>query len=147
MPPNIADEAAEVRRLLKMPPDLQKFTLTYSPVRGADNELAVSSRSMLQIMIAFASYLDVPQEHLNAHVALPSFENSNPETVQDVVRIYSGKSKPSNAFASVFYRDYWFWIDDGDWKTKRALTAVMFFFTLAETGEAEKLPLITIPAQ
>ena len=39
------------------------------------------------------------------------------------------------------------WVDDRDWRTKRALTAVMFFFTLAETGSPEKLPLITIPAQ
>jgi hypothetical protein len=31
--------------------------------------------------------------------------------------------------------------------TKRALTAVMFFFTLADTGSPDKLPLITIPAQ
>jgi hypothetical protein len=28
-----------------------------------------------------------------------------------------------------------------------ALTAVMFLFTLADTGANEKLPLITIPAQ
>jgi hypothetical protein len=63
------------------------------------------------------------------------------------VRIHSGKDKPASAFAAVHYRDYWFWIDDGDWHTKRALTAVMFFFTLAETGGNEKLPLITIPAQ
>ena len=45
------------------------------------------------------------------------------------------------------YRDYWFWVDNGDLQTKRALTVVMFFFTLADTGPAEKLPLITIPAQ
>jgi hypothetical protein len=25
----------------------------------------------------------------------------------------------------VHYRDHWFWIDDSDWQTKRALTAVM----------------------
>lgn len=30
---------------------------------------------------------------------------------------------------------------------QRALTAVMFFFTLADTGSPDKLPLITIPAQ
>ena len=47
----------------------------------------------------------------------------------------------------VHYRDHWFWVDDRDWRTKRALTAVMFFSTLAETGSPEKLPLITIPAQ
>jgi hypothetical protein len=27
------------------------------------------------------------------------------------------------------------------------MTAVMFFFTLADTGSSDKLPLITIPAQ
>ena len=31
--------------------------------------------------------------------------------------------------------------------TKRVLVAVMFFFTLADTGSDTKLPLITIPAQ
>ena len=30
---------------------------------------------------------------------------------------------------------------------KRALTAVMYFFTLADTGDSGRLPLITIPAQ
>jgi hypothetical protein len=145
--PEIAQKAAEVRRLLKMPTEGQKFTLIFSPVRGADDELAVSSRSMLQIMGAFASYLDVPQEDLKAHRAVPSFENADPTTRRDTVRIHSGKDKPADAFVVVRYRNHWFWIDDGDWKTKRALTAVMFFFTIAETGGGDNLPLITIPAQ
>jgi len=38
-------------------------------------------------------------------------------------------------------------VDNGDLRTKRALTVVMFLFTLADTGSPEKLPLITIPAQ
>ena len=147
VPADIVEKAAEVRRLLKLPADQQKFVLTYSPVRGAENELAVNSRSMLQIMGAFASYLDVPEAHLKDHSAVPAFENAAPESRRNKVRIHSGKEKPANAFAAVRYRDHWFWIDDGDWQTKRALTAVMFFFTLAETGGTEKLPLITIPAQ
>lgn len=55
--------------------------------------------------------------------------------------------KPAGAFAAVRYRDHWFWVNNGDRQTKRALTAVMFFFTLAETGDMAKLPLVTIPAQ
>ena len=35
----------------------------------------------------------------------------------------------------------------GDFATKRALTVIMFIFTLTETGTAERLPLVTIPAQ
>jgi hypothetical protein len=147
VPADIADKGAEIRRLLKLPADQQKFTLTYSPARGAENELAVNSRSMLQIMGAFATYIDVPEAHLKENRASPAFESAAPEGVQKRVRILSGKEKPANAFAAVNYRDVWFWVDDGDWQTKRALTAVMFFFTLAETGVNEKLPLITIPAQ
>jgi hypothetical protein len=147
VPADIVEKAAEVRRLLKLPTEPQKFVLTYSPVRGAENELAVNSRSMLQIMAAFASYMDVPEADRKANRAMPAFENTAPENRRDTVRIHSGKDKPADAFVAVHYRGQWFWIDDGDWRTKRALTAVMFFFTLAETGGNERLPLITIPAQ
>ena len=144
---DILEKAAEIRRLLKLQADGQRYVLAYSPVRQADNELAVNSRSMLQIMAAFASYLDVPEAHLKDHSATLAFEQTAPGTRRDVVRIHSGKDQPAHAFAAIHYRDYWFWIDDSDWRTKRALTAVMFFFTLAETGDPAKLPLVTIPAQ
>jgi hypothetical protein len=147
VPADIGEKEAEIRRLLKLPPEQQKYVFIYSPVRGAENELAVNSRSLLQIMAAFASYLDVPEAHLKDHSGVPALENSSPETRGARVRIHSGKDKPAAAFAAVRYRDHWFWIEDGDWPTKRALTAIMFFFTLAETGSPERLPLITIPAQ
>ena len=147
VPTDIVEKGAEIRRLLKLPAEGQKYVLTYSPVRGAEGELAVNSRSMLQIMGAFSSYLDAPEAHLKEHSAVPAFENATPESRRDSVRIHSGKDKPSAVFAAVHYRGHWFWIDDGDWQTKRAMTAIMFFFTLAETGEPGKLPLITIPAQ
>jgi hypothetical protein len=148
VPAGIAEKGAEIRRLLKLPADPQKFVLTYSPMRGTENELAVNSRSMLQIMQAFASFVDVPAAHLMDSSAWPSPENAPAaEGRRQTVQIHSGKNKPASAFAAVRYRDYWFWVDNGDLQTKRALTVVMFFFTLADTGSPEKLPLITIPAQ
>jgi hypothetical protein len=148
VPADVAAKGAEIRRLLRLPAEPQKFALTYSPARGADNELAVNSRSMLQIMQAFASRADVPEAHLKDHSAWPSLEDATAtEGLRQNVRIHSGKDKPAGAFAAVRYRDYWFWVDNGDLQTKRALTVVMFFFTLADTGSPEKLPLITIPAQ
>lgn len=147
MPADILEKAREARRLLKLPPDASKITLVYSPMRGEEGELAVNSRSMLQIMIAFASYVDVPEAHVKDHSAMPALGNPPAEGRQQAVRIHSGREKPAAAFAAVHYRNHWFWVDDGDFKTKRALTAVIFFFTLAETGDSEKLPLITIPAQ
>jgi len=147
VPADIAEKAAEVRRLLKLPTDQDKYVLTYSPVRGATNELAVNSRSMLQIMQAFASYIDVPEKDLKEQRAVPSVESVAQDGKPPPVRVHSSKEKPAEAYAAVHYRDHWFWIDDRDWRTTRALTAIMFFFTLAETGAPEQLPLITIPAQ
>ena len=141
------EKSAEIRRLLRMPEDQQSFKLKYSPVRGNDDELTVNSRSMLQIMGAFSSYMDVPQEHLADHRASPAFESAPEGSVEQRVRIHCTKDRPQDAFAAVRYRDYWYWVDDTDWQTKRALTAVMFFFTLTEKTGVEALPVVTIPAQ
>jgi hypothetical protein len=139
--PGVTEKAAEVRRLLGLPAGQEKFVLTYSPVRGGEGELAVSSRSMLQVMAAFASYMDVPEAHLQDHSATPSFEHLASDDRSSAVQIHSGKEKPASSFAAVHYRDHWFWIDNGDWQTKRALTAVMFFFTLAERSST--MPYVT----
>ena len=89
-----------------------------------------------------------PEAHLKDHSAWPSLENASAiPGPQRNVRIHSGKEKPATSFAAVPYRGFWFWVENGDLQTKRALTVVMFFFTLAETGSPEKLPLVTIPAQ
>jgi len=107
----------------------------------------VNSRSMLQIMQAFASYVEVPEPHLKEHSAWSGSGAASADGRQQAVRIKSSKEKPANTYAAVRYRDYWFSVDNRDLQSKRALTAVMFFFTLSESGGNEKLPLITIPAQ
>jgi len=64
-----------------------------------------------------------------------------------LVRIHSSNSKPSDASVAVPYRGHWFWIDDRDLRSKRAFAFMLMLFTLADTGQKENLPLITIPAQ
>lgn len=143
-PAEVRAKADEVRRLLHLPPEGERFVLNYSPMRGGAGELSVNSRSMMQILAAFSSYVEVPAEHLAAKRAIAGFEDSS---ARDGLRIRSGARAPEQSFCAVKYGDYWFWIADDDWRAKRALTAVMFFFTLADTGTADRLPLITIPAQ
>ena len=147
LPPDLLDELAEIRRLLKLPEGQQQFNLIYSPVLGATNELAVGSRSMVQIMQAMASYAEVPESDVKDGRATPSLQSTNNAGNSNPVSIKCSQDKPADAFAAVHYRNHWFWVDDRDWRTKRAFTAIMFLFTMAETGADEKLPLITIPAQ
>ena len=72
MSPDIMDKLAEIRRLLKLPEDQHQFKLIYSSAAGGDGELSVGSRSMLQIMLAFASYVDVPESDTKEGRAVPS---------------------------------------------------------------------------
>src|SRR5208282_3908073 len=104
LPPEIIAKINEIRRLLKMPEGLQKFNLVYSPMMGATNELAVGSRSMFQIMSAFASYTDVPESDLKEGRALPSLSSTNTAAKGDQFRIKCSPEKPANAFAAVHYR-------------------------------------------
>ena len=141
------EKMTEIRTLLGLAQDQEKFTLVFSPARGAEGELAVNSRSMIQILGSFSGYLDAPEEHLREHSVLPAFESALADSSEDRPRIHSSKEKPDHAYAAVRYRGYWYWIDDSNLKAKRAITAVVFFFTLAETGSNEQRPVITIPAQ
>lgn len=145
--PEIAAKGAEILRLLRLPDYRETFRLVYSPMRGNNGELAVSSRSMIQIMAAFASCADVPEEDVREERAVPVPEAAPRADGQPGVRIHSSQERPDDAYAAVRYRDRWFWIADRDWYSKRALTAIMFFFTLADTGDNAMLPLVTIPAQ
>jgi hypothetical protein len=144
LPASTREALAEIRRLLHLPATGDRFRLTYSPMPGGPDELSVSSRSMLQVLMAFASYVEVPPEDLRNKVAAPEFERS---ADQEVGQIRSGTTKPASSFAAVRYRGYWFWVDDSAWATKRALTTIMFFFTLTETDTTQRVPLVTIPAR
>jgi hypothetical protein len=145
--PELTDKITEIRRLLRLPDGQQSFKLVYSPVAGGEGELGVGSRSMLQIMAAMASYTDVPATDVKEGRALPFPASASGAAGSDPVKIKCSPDKPADAFAAVHYRNQWFWVDDRDWKTKRAFTAIMFLFTMAENSGDEKLPLITIPAQ
>lgn len=138
----------ELRGLLNLDPEASEFKVAFGATASNDKELALQTRSMLHIMTTMASQVDVPPEDIAQGRTPPGIDSAGPGAeAMRLIQIRSSKSKPSDAYAAVFYRDHWFWIDDRDLKSKRAFAFVMMLFTLAETGEKESLPLITIPAQ
>jgi hypothetical protein len=63
-----------------------------------------------------------------------------------LAHIRSGAERPADAYAAVRYRDYWFWIDDRDVRSKRVFTFLLMFSSIAESGTVPQAPIITIPA-
>lgn len=135
-------QIAELHSLLGMEATDGRYSLVYSPVPGKKGELAVHTRSMLQILLALAGTVEVPQQDLDEHRAsVVPREDSE----QMPFRVRSGTDRPQDAYAAVSYRNRWFWIDDTDYRSKRAFSLIMFLFTLSEEGDNRRLPVLTIP--
>jgi hypothetical protein len=146
--PQTLEDSLELRQLLKLDPDAQEFTLVHGATATNDKEVAVLTRSILQEMATMAAQVDVPEQDVRQGRTLAGWESiSNDPSAIRLIQIHSSASSPADAFVEVHYRDRWFWIDDRDLKSKRTFSFMMMLFTLADTGEKEPLPLITIPAQ
>lgn len=134
--------------MLRLDPEATEFTLVFGGTAGHDKEVAVLTRSILQIMSTMAAQAEVPAEDVEQGRAAPGLKTGDETTpAYRLLRIHSSKRKPSDASVAIFYRRHWFWIDDRDLKSKRAFAFMMMLFTLSDTGQKENLPLITIPAQ
>ncbi len=144
IPAEIQDALQEVSTLLGLRPGIQEAKVGYGLIQKDDTEIAMLTRSMLQIMVELASQITVPQEHITEGRTIPTTSRSDDDNY--LIRVNHSKENPENAFVSVKYRDYWFYIDDRDLISKRTFTFLMILFSVTETGGKEGLPLVTIPA-
>jgi len=139
-------EIDELRKLLGLDPQATEFEIVVGPTAASDREIAVQTRSLMQILTEVGGQVSVPASHIAEGRATP--ELADPAPVTETVgrlRIHSSAERSPYAFLSVSYRDYWFWIDDRDLTSKRNFALLMLLFALADTGEKKGLPLLTIP--
>jgi hypothetical protein len=146
--PSIEADILMVRQLLRLDPQGGELRVVYGAVAANDKELAMLTRSILDILIDMGSFIAVPDAHVQERRVAPT---ADPEVgpggpIPSLVRILSGFEKPGDAFVAVPYRDHWYWIDDRDLPSKALFSFLMFVFTLVETGEKGAPPVVTIPA-
>jgi hypothetical protein len=137
-----------LKKLLNLAPEADEYRLIYGRVPQSQKDLAILSRSIMEIMLELSTYIDVPQKDLNQGRILPTLPRTVEENggIPQLIRIYSSDQMPPDAYLSVLYRDYWFYIDDKDPRSKGMLTFLLILFSLAETGGPTQSPLLTIPA-
>jgi hypothetical protein len=146
--PEIKAALREVSRLLGLEPGAKEVQVTYGLIPGSDREIAMLTRSILQILVALATQIDVPTQHVAEGQTVPSLVqiDNDVEKIGQLIKVHSGPKKPKKAFTAVQYEDHWFWIDKRDFKSKRTFAFLMILFSLTETGGKEGLPLVTIPS-
>jgi hypothetical protein len=145
LPPEIEADRALVRKLLGLRSDLQEFKVISGTVSGKDDTIAMQTRSGFQILNLLGSNVEVPPEHIAESRTYPQItETAETQSLPPLLRIHAEKSRPEDAFAAINYRDYWYWIDDRDYRSKGIFTFLMIIMTLADTGEKVQPPVVTI---
>lgn len=140
-------DAALLRSALGLAADAKEFRLTFGALRNEGNEIALFTRSILEILVELSAGVEVPADHVAQGrvraIAAMSGDNAHG---YPVARVRVSTERPEDAFCAVFYRHHWFWIDDRDLSSKRVLTFLKLFSSIAETGVAPHLPVLTVPA-
>jgi hypothetical protein len=136
----------DVRKTLGLDPNASEFRVVYGSVPRDDKEIAILTRSILEILTDLSADIEVPAVHVAERRVSPSFaETAAGEKKPPLLRIRSSAEQPGDAFVSVRYRDSWFWIDDRDIRSKKFFSFLMFIFTLVETGDKGNVPIVTVP--
>jgi hypothetical protein len=143
----IEEDVLAIRRTLGLDPHGRDFRVVYGSIAIDDKEIAILTRSALEVLIDLSSFITVPEAHVAerrvAQTAEPEVGPAGP--IRPLIQVASGTEPPSDAFVAVPYRGYWYWIDDRDMPSKRMFSFIMMIFTLVEPGSKEPPPVLTIP--
>ena len=144
IPPELAEELAQMRRLLRMDPEVTEFKIVYGMLPAAKDEIAFRTRSIRKVFNYLALQVRVPEAHVvegrAPNIPVPA------ATEQPQFTVHSGCEPPCDSFTAVQYRGYWFWVDDTDFNSKRTMNYLKVLLALANADLKEAAPLLTIRA-
>jgi hypothetical protein len=136
-----------VQKLLGLEEGISEFEIAYGLIPQNNHEVALLSRSMLEIMLQLGFGIDLPAAHATSGRALQGQAQAGGALANPLVHIFSGLEAPPDAYAAVPYKGYSYWIDDHDIASKRTFTFLMILFSLAETGQSVAAPIVTVPSR
>jgi hypothetical protein len=144
----VEEDQRAVHEILGLRPGLGEFRVVFGSAPRTDDEIAMITRSMLEMLFDLAGSIEVPPSHVEEGRAPETrvFETDEAGNFRPMVLIHSGKEQPMDAFVAVSYRDHWFWVEDRDFPSKGIFSYLLILFSLTETDSGKGAPIVTIPA-
>jgi len=138
---------AELRQLIGLS-NRNRFRITGRVTNIKDDEISIQTRSVMAMMEFMARGVEVPVKHLeDGWVIDYGLQNTEGELARELVpfKMHSSKNRPENVFAAVRFRDYWYYIDEADITSKRALSLIIVLFRLQAPTPSGAAPILTLP--
>ncbi len=161
-PPAVSGpEVQELCGLLRLRPGLLRYEVTvggpedpFSPAAPPEGAASINiyPRSTVQALFYAAHGVLVPPEHLNCGLVRPTLAADGSafdwqQVTAGLFTVHSVRSicRPKNAFVAVRYRDYWFYIDDGDTDSKITFALLSVMTRVNLLGVRKGGPALTLP--
>lgn len=147
--PAYASRVRELQELAGLPTSEPSTDPLVVPValawQGNDQGgLAITTRSVWELVDILAGAVDVPEEDLAAGVARRPAKQG---LVGRSLRVHHSDSKPDHAYIAVAFRNGWFYIDERDLVAKRyfKLLGALWSNTIADSTARHPAPMLTVP--
>jgi hypothetical protein len=146
--PEVGAKIAEMRGILHLTDPGRSYSVRYGGWSGKGDEIAMTTRSMLQVMVELGVLAQVPEADIaggkatagSSSIGAPASERP------PLLNIVSGGTPPHDAYAAIQYRGHWFWIADTDIRSKSIFSGVMLLFSISDVGVRSPAPVVTVPA-
>lgn len=114
---------------------------------GTGSVINVQTRSAIDLLQIYGAGIDIPPPHLEAGIVQP-IKWAIPEERRPI-DIRSSEQRPDNATVSIRFRDWWFYIDAADTRSKQGFQLFRIFLglRLKEEGTAQRAPILTVPVK
>lgn len=147
------DEVQKFKRILNL--NAANFQFELIPAvgyLGSDQTIALQLRSMLASMYYLSQAVETPPEDREANKVTTTRSSTGEifdwnNVMDNLFRVHTSSSSPSNAYLAVNYRGNWFYIDDSDLNSKSTFSLLKQLLALQSGESKSQTPVLTIPVR
>jgi len=136
---------AELRAALDLDPATNDYQIVQSRLPTEKGQIAIGTAAVIEVLNLFSSQFEVPADHVARGWTYATVDHPSEDVGgRPIIVVHAGASLPDHVFCSTRERNSWFWIDEGDYRSKRAFSFLVMLLALVESGGVG--PVVTIGA-
>ncbi|MBS0980071.1 MULTISPECIES: hypothetical protein [Acetobacter] len=141
--PILSEVVFETRRFFSMPQNDERVEVVYGAGSPRKGQIRLLTRTMLSVLGQIAYQIEVPPEDVTSGKTLARVRLVGRET-KPIVNVNVSREPPATSFATVDYKNRYYWISDNDFDSKLAFTMLQILLELSKTTKNPGA-IVTIP--
>jgi hypothetical protein len=140
---NAKNDLKRFQTLLNLAPDENEIRIVHGYLPRSDNEIAILTGSIWDVMLNLAWQFDVPPEHVTSGRTGPAFRSTQ-FNGKPPIKVMNSTDEPTDVYAKAFTQGRWFYVENTDMESKQAFSFLQLLLSLAETAMPDRAPVLTI---